>query len=1110
MMVGAFSIIDEKLKSFTKKYYLNRVLKGLFFWFILIFILSLFIFGFEFFLYLSVKIKIIVLLLYLSFFLFSLSYLIILPFFKYLGFFKKISRDQINKIVVSHFPDIKDKLLNIIELNDETETSLFSKDLIISSIDQKINDIHKYKFSDSINLKENIVLVYYFLGTIILAFSISMFSPTFFQDTSFRLLNYQRSFEKPSPYQFMILNKKLNAGKGEDFILNVYVKGKDQVDFLNISLGGKSFLMKKDSTSFFSYKFNNLNNDIVFQFLYNKFKSQYFKIDVLEKPILSNFSIHLEKPSYTLLEDENFDNVTEFLIPEGTKISFKFNSIFTDSIFLCGNDLHFFPIINSQKNTFIYDVICRINENYSVNLNNEFFKLDNYLKLNFKTIKDQYPLISVKKLTDSTDYTKFYFRGSIEDDYGFSNLKFIVKKNEIIDSVFELNISKNIKDQEFIYALDFRNYKNKFKSFNYYFEVKDNDQVNKPKSAISEVFTFVFPDDNEIIENQNKDFDNIQDIISNSMNITDQLKKDLYETEKKLINSELTEWERKEIKKSISAKKNNLEKEIEKLKLKSDEISNYLKSFTDQDQSIIDKQKQIQKLLEDVFSNDLKKLLDEYNKMMQDINKEKLNETKDKLDISLDDLSKQLDKNLELLMKMQIEQQLDLFSQKMDKILKDQQNVEKEFENNSNNIELKKKEEELKDKFSETENLYNEIEELNKKTKEPLNLFDFKQEFDEIKNEFSSTIENLQKSNKKKSKESLKKNSDNLRNLDYKIKQMKDSLFKEQTSENLEDLLQILDNLITYSFNQEEIINSTSNENFNSISFSKQKKLFSDFVIIKDSLYTLAKREPALDNKINNELVKIQYSFIDIEKKFEESQISSVLIDQQKVLTSVNDLSLFLSEIIKQLQKSMSNSMPGNQNCSKPGSNPNPNSMSSSLKNMQKSLQKQLEKVMQMMKDGSSGKAVNNELGKAISQQESMHNILQKMMNQGQVGSGAFETLKQADQLLDKVKDDILRNNVSNSTIERQKQILTRLLEADKSENERDIEEKRKSTTANEQFSSETAKKFENGQTINNFEEKILKNKLILNSYYQVKYQKYINVLDSINGEIYKNSINSK
>jgi hypothetical protein len=143
---------------------------------------------------------------------------------------------------------------------------------------------------------------------------------------------------------------------------------------------------------------------------------------------------------------------------------------------------------------------------------------------------------------------------------------------------------------------------------------------------------------------------------------------------------------------------------------------------------------------------------------------------------------------------------------------------------------------------------------------------------------------------------------------------------------------------------------------------------------------------------------------------------------------------------------------------------------------------------------------MEGEMGKALSQQEKMQNMLQKMMNQGNVGSDAFETLKEAEQLLNKTREDIIRNNISNKTINRQKEILTRLLKAENAENEREIDDKRKSNTAEQQRISETAKYFDNNISNDNFNEKLILKKLILKKYYQSKYQNYINQLDSING----------
>lgn len=332
------------------------------------------------------------------------------------------------------------------------------------------------------------------------------------------------------------------------------------------------------------------------------------------------------------------------------------------------------------------------------------------------------------------------------------------------------------------------------------------------------------------------------------------------------------------------------------------------------------------------------------------------------------------------------------------------------------------------------------------------------------------------------------------------MQQMMDNAFMEQASESLENLIQILDNTVTFSFNQEEIIAIPSNSDFDYQIMNQQKKLFSDFKVIKDSIYALAMRQPQITSAVNKEIVSIETSFRQIDTDFNEDRISGAKTKQQIVLTSANNLALFLSEVIKSIQQQMANSQPGNQNCQKPGNNPNPNSMGNSLKQMQKSLQQQLEKMMQMMKNGEGNQKMDGEMGKALSEQEKMRSMLQKMMNQGNVGSDAHETLKKADELLSKVREDILRNNISQNTINRQQEIMTRLLEAENAQNEREMDEKRRSETSKEQRISESAKYFDNNSINTKFNEQLLRKKLILKRYYQNKYQDYVNQLDSING----------
>jgi predicted house-cleaning noncanonical NTP pyrophosphatase (MazG superfamily) len=1106
MMGQNFSLLKDKIKTFSKKFYLNSFLKGTLLWFITISVLTILYISLEYFYYFDISTKSVLISIFLFYFLISFILLVVLPLLKYIGLFNNLSISKINKIIVLHFPDIKDKLLNIIELS-QSKNTLFSDELIIASIEQKTNEIDKFKFSDAVSYKSNSKLLYFFSAIIFVSIFVSILQPNILKEAGYRIINYQKSFEKPSPYTINVTNTSLTVGKGDDFDFAFSIISKVHFENVSIIIGGKSYLVKNDSINFFSYKFKNLNNDIYFSIKVDNFNSKIFKIDILEKPILTHFDIKIIKPSHTQQSSEILNNITEIIVPEGSILEFTLYTIETDSVTLKFSDAYDFAI-KKKKNEFTYKKQVIADNQLFINLRNDYFLFEDFLKINIKTVSDEFPTINVISATDSSDYTKMYFKGTINDDYGFSKLQMIIKSNDKIDSIFDVNFYKNITNQNFYFAYDFLNYKGATGSISYYFQVSDNDIINGSKSSVSELFHFSFPELKDILNFQDEQLEQIQNILSNSMDLTKQSREELTEIKKKLLNSDLTEWERREIEKSLLSKKKNIENEIQQLFEKSQELNNYMQSFSEQDSRIVEKQQQIQQLLEEVFSDELKKLLDEFNKLLQERNKEQLNDVREKLDISLDDLSKQLDKNLEILKRMQIEQKLDFVQQSLDEIIKKQQ---EHLENsaNKNSKDISKEQEELKQQMDKLNQEYDKIQKDNNDLNDPMNLFDFKMEFDNIKNEFSNSIDNLNKENKKKSKESLSKNSDNLKNLKFQLDEMLESLFKQQNMENLEDLMQIVDNLVRFSFNQEDLIKATANRNFNNITFGKQKNLFNDFSIIKDSLYTLSEREPSLGKPIYTEIVNIQTYFIDIDKNFRENTIGVVTVNQQKVLTSANNLALFLAELIKKMQENMANSMPGNQNCNKPGSKPNSSGMGQTMKSMQKSLQQQLEKVMQMMKNGESGNQINNELGKAISQQETMQNMLQKMMSQGQVGSSAYETMKEVDQLLNKVKEDILRKNINQSTIERQKQIMTRLLQAEKAETEREFDEQRKSETAKQQFSNKAIQQFDNKNTIDNFEEKLIKNKLLLNNYYQKKYQQYVTTLDSINGENNKNRINN-
>ncbi len=1097
-MSQSYTIIESKLLQFQKKYSLDKLVKRLIIFFLSLLIPSILLLLFESALYIGVTVKRVLIVSFFVYIFISFLYWVALPFFKYLNSGKFLNINHANSFIVKHFPDIKDQLLNVFELSNSSDSN-YSNELLEASIDQKINSIKHFNFSDAINLKPTFKRFSMIVSLFVLFLFLVVLIPGISKGPATRLVYFNQTFFRPSPYTYSVLNDSLKVGKGESFQLIVKVTSKELITDLYISLAGNQYRMNRDSSSYYSYEFVNLNNTIDFEFVMNQYHSQRFKIEVLPKPVLQSFKVIVDRPSYTLLGREVYDNLTDFTVPSGSKISIEIRTYDTDFIYrkssLSDDSI---KIVPTSKYAFEHNFSVNQTQQMGFTFSNKTFINSNLIKLNFKTIPDEYPTISIAALIDSTSASRFYFRGTINDDYGFSNLNFVLKFDGTKDSIISLPFNKSILLQQFFYAFDFSEFKGNYSYIEYYFQVADNDAINGSKYSTSAISTFRFPNFNEIIQTQNEGIQNLSKDIKQGMSLVSQLQNEINALQQKLIDSNLSNWEKSEAIKSIVNKKNQLESIINEALQKSTDMNKFMDSYTEQNQEILDKQQQIQDLLQNLLSDEMKKLLDEFNKMIDQFNQDKFNNLNKDLNISLDDLSKQMDNSLEMLKKVQMESKLDQITDELSKISEKQKSdidkIDKKEDSN-----FQQSQNDLQKRMNDLKQEYKKIQDQNKELQEPLKLFNFENEFNEIQKEFQQTQNDLKNKKNSDAKKSMNKNKEKMDNLQFMMQQMMDQNFSEQRGENIDDLQQILENLVRFSFNQEKVIVPVSSQFFQGNTLLIQKKLSDDFKVIKDSLYALQLREPSLGSVVNKEIVTIESNFAKVEEEYSENRPYNVSRLQQVIMTSTNNLALFIEEVINQLQKQeASSSSSGNKNCNKPGSGKSPSM--SSMKQMQQAMQQQLEKMMQMMKSGQNS-GMNGELGKALSQQEMMQKMLRDMMNSGEVGSEAHETLKAADQLLNNLRNDILRNNISNETINRQKQIMTRLLEAERAENEREKEEKRESSTAKQQFLNESPKYFENTRSNNNFEERLLKDKMMLKQFYQQKYQMYIFKLDSIHAQ---------
>ena len=124
---------------------------------------------------------------------------------------------------------------------------------------------------------------------------------------------------------------------------------------------------------------------------------------------------------------------------------------------------------------------------------------------------------------------------------------------------------------------------------------------------------------------------------------------------------------------------------------------------------------------------------------------------------------------------------------------------------------------------------------------------------------------------------------------------------RSKPKEDMETLRKILENLVTLSFDQEELMQHAKNTPRNSAEFIKivqeQNKLADDSQIIEDSLLALSKRVIQIQATINREVAAINNNMNKATKELEERKVEKAVERQQFVMTSTNNLALLLSEI---------------------------------------------------------------------------------------------------------------------------------------------------------------------------------------------------------------------
>ena len=1121
-------VLIEKLDEFIRKYYKNRLLKGLIYSSALLCSFFLFAILLEYFGEFDVIGRSLLFYGYLGLALFILVFYVSIPLFNLAKLGKVISYEQAAKIVGNHFGGIKDKIVNTLQLSESKENiSSRHLTLVSASIDQRVSQLTAVSFKSAIDFSENKKHLKFLFFPIVVLLIISFADSSIIMNSTDNILHHNTIIAANAPFRFEVQNESLEVIQQENFLLSVKVRGNHFPNSVYVNVDGRRYKLKKTSNISFEHTFRNVNQDHDFYLSADDISSDKYLLRVLPKPSLMGFRIKLDYPEYTDLKDEELTNVGDLSLPEGTIAEWVFMTKNTNQI-----NLHFpdslVELSPFGQNSFSHTQQFFKSGSYSISTQNDHITNNDSIAYFLNAIKDASPSINVEEKLDSGNTLLHYFNGEIVDDYGFTKLVFKYRrvsdgKARMFESI-RVPISKNYKKDQFFHYLDMSELNlSPGESIEHYFVVWDNDGLNGPKSSRSQTRVYRAPTINELANKADKSNEELKEKLSENLKDAQKLQEELKAIQKSLLEKPKPDWQDKNRLEDFLKKQRNLENKINQMKQDNSKKNFEQNEYEKLSEDILEKQQQLNELFEQLMTDEMKQMYKELQKMLEELNKNQLLNKMDEIELSQEQMEKELDRSLEQFKQMEFDSKLEKITDRLDELAEKQKDLSKETKNKEkSNFQLNKEQEKLNEEFKNIQEEMKELEELNEDLEKKKNMLDTKEEEKNISEELDESKKNIEDKKNKKASEKQDQAAEDMGELSQMLKNMKSKDKEQKDSESMESLRQLLENLIQFSFEQEEVMDELKGLSAKDPQYVKlgqrQRKLEDDAQLLEDSLFALSKRIMQLGPHINKEVAAMNRNIENAVKHIADRQTSKASVEQQYVMTAVNNLALLFDEAIKQMQEQQKGP-PGEGECNKPGGKGKGKPSAKSMKEMQDALKKQLDKMKKSMEkgDNSGGKkegekgdggkkpggqgGVGGMSSKEIAQMAAAQSALRKQMEQmGQElnkdGSGNGNGLKKIAKDMEKLEEDIVNKRISKETITRHKDIMTRLLKHEKAQKEREFDEKREANEAKKQLFSNPNEYLEYKEEKEKEIEMLKTIPPSLKPYYKNKVNEYFNQID--------------
>ena len=876
------------------------------------------------------------------------------------------------------------------------------------------------------------------------------------------------SYQRPIPYDFTITPGDTVIEQGSSFHVSVRFDG-EAPGLVRLGLRSKQEhqpriqgMIRQDEHTFHSREAE-LFEDAVFFVEMDGYRtgSRHVRVELL--PRLQELTVAAHPPEYTGLDSETFaypfnriDAVagSRLEIRAGRNKPLEMLQLIAE---ISGDTLQIAPdTLQITPDTLITAQLTAVNdERFHFLMRDEFgLKNSNPFRFRLSVIKDQPPHVQIlspaARIHDFVTHT-LPLLYEYEDDFGFTaaRLHYRLHKafvNLPVEGSLPLSVPTRTRGlAEYDWEIGNMNL-SAMDRLEYWIEVTDNNEFDGYQTSRSAVHVIEIPSLAERFFDQDEKEEQMDTRFSEVEESYRRMQQDLERLREEIRTRPDEEWEQSQLIDEIRDQRTEIEQQIEELRNNFEELTRDMEEQGLMSEETVERYRELQQLLSEIDDPEIQKLLQQMHENLSQMDQSQLREMLDQIQFNEERYRERLERTLELFKSLRLDADLDRISTLLEDLAQQEEALSGQEHFGEEEI---RRQEQIRDQMQDVSDKIQQLPE-----KSPQRRMDqMEQMSDEMREQMENLDRGLQEnieqmkggeSDPSDIRQQQQDMSQEMSRMAKAVSDMRMQMQQQAISINIQALRYILETLILLSAEQEDVTRRTSDLSANSPGFieqaRRQRNIAGQFDMITDSLYRVSAEIPQFSNLINDRKRDVQRQMQRALAHLIERDRQQATARERTALGGLNEIGTMVADLLDQL-----NDME-NGSCGQGGMSLQ--QMMEQMQNMSGD-QQQLNQMIQDFINDIQGERLTQDHMERLEQMARQQNEIREQMRQLQRQGGlrGDRLMSEIERLAEQMEDainDLRGGSTDELMIERQQNILSRMLEVEESVHKRDEDEERR------------------------------------------------------------------